>query len=166
MTDRPMTVARFLEESGVAERLERRRQEEARAGRLILSAPPQSTYYESLGSPPNTATEETTMPDQPAPSPGFCENAGCDVIVYRRQDEATNCPGCGRFGRLKDQDADEPDAPAELTVGDRVTVTGSTIVQNGTTGVILFTANGWAQVKLDVGGDVYQLSTSVLRASS
>jgi hypothetical protein len=45
----------------------------------------------------------------------FCENGECRVETYRMvkdsQDVETdeNCPGCGRFGRLKDDPKEDTD---------------------------------------------------------
>lgn len=37
----------------------------------------------------------------------FCENGECEVILYesktKQQNTVTNCPACGRYGRLKDR---------------------------------------------------------------
>jgi hypothetical protein len=33
----------------------------------------------------------------------YCENKDCRVVLYE-VNGATNCPGCGLFGRLKDED--------------------------------------------------------------
>jgi hypothetical protein len=36
----------------------------------------------------------------------YCENGACRVVIYKTTD-ATNCPGCGLFGRLKDKPDDD-----------------------------------------------------------
>lgn len=40
----------------------------------------------------------------------YCENAECRVVLFttktvgpEREAESQNCPGCGQFGRLKDE---------------------------------------------------------------
>lgn len=53
----------------------------------------------------------------------------------------------------------------ELTQGHRVAIDYEALPEDST-GVLLSTFDGWAQVKLERGGAIYQLPTSALRVLS
>jgi hypothetical protein len=43
---------------------------------------------------------------------GYCENAECRVVLFKAIMEGStqidqNCPGCGQFGRFKNEPRDE-----------------------------------------------------------